>query len=178
VKHWQCVQSEICRAEIDPRGDLAPVGEQIGMGQGHALWCALRTGGEQHRRGIACRDTQAAMQCPGKMTPDRAVELVGEAELGTHILEPDEFQLTGQSLGERTELGELDKTARGDDTAQPGGPARGQHAVHAGRVIEHGRNPPSRLQCKEGDRGANRVRQHQPDGLAGPCSTDEPASEH
>jgi hypothetical protein len=118
------------------------------------------------------------MQGSGKTQRDCAIELVDDAESFTDILEPDELHLTRQMLGESIEFGEFDKAAGGNNPAQPGGPACREHSVGAGRMIEHRRNPPGRLQREEGERGANRIRQHQADRIAGPGAAREPAAEH
>ncbi len=118
------------------------------------------------------------MQGSGETHRDRAIELVDDAEFFTDILKPDEFHLIRQALGESTEFGELDKAAGGNDPAQPGGPARRKHSVGAGGVIEHRRNSPGRLQCKKGERRADRIRQHQADPIAARAAAGEPAAEH
>ena len=106
------------------------------------------------------------MQGSGEAQRDCAIDLVEHAEFFTDILEPDELHLIRQTLGESSEFGEFDKAPGGNDPAQPGGPAGREHAVGAGGVIEHRRHPPGRLQREEGERRADRIRQHQPDRIA------------
>src|SRR5260370_40626479 len=105
------------------------------MAEQHTFRDAFRTGGEQHRGRITWRNAETAVQRSGETQRDCAIELVDDAEFFTDILEPDEVHHTRQTLGESSELGELDKAAGGEDPAQPARPAPPEHPLRpAGRA--------------------------------------------
>ena len=179
VEHRQRVEQMVGRAEIDPRRELAPVGEQIGVAQHDPFRRAFRARGEQDRRRIGGGDAEPAVPRAGETRRDSAVELVGKAERRAQILEPDDLDrprparsASASSLASSTKRREV------IDEAQPGGAAGRQHGVDAGGMVEHRRDAAGRLQREKGDAGADRVRQHQPDRLAALGAAREPAAEH
>ena len=60
VEHRHRVEHDVGRGEIDHRGGLSAVGEQVAMAQHHALRRALGAAGEQHHRRRVGRTGEAA----------------------------------------------------------------------------------------------------------------------
>ena len=48
MEHRQRVEHDVLRAEIDDRGELVAIGQQVAMAQHDALGCTFRARGEQH----------------------------------------------------------------------------------------------------------------------------------
>ena len=139
------------RAEIDPRRELPPVRQQVGVAQHDAFRRALRARGEQDRGRVGGGDAEPAVPRRGEARREQPVQLVGEPELRAQILEPDDLDRPGQRRGQRIELRQLDKAARGDDGAQLGGAAGRQHGVRAGGMVQHRRHAAGRLQPEKRD---------------------------
>ncbi len=177
VKHRQGVQHGVGRAEIDPGGELAAIGQQVRMAQRDAFRRALGPGREQDRSRIGGRDAEPTMTLRREMPRPQPVQFVGQPDLGTQIFEPDDPGGFGEALGEQLQPGQLDKATRGDHGPHLRGPARRQDCVDPGCMVQHRWHPPGGLQAEEGDRGSNRIRHHQPNRLARLGNAGEPAAE-
>jgi hypothetical protein len=156
------------RAEIDPRGKLAAVRQQVGVAEDDPLRRPFGTGGKEDHGRIGRHNAEPAMPPSRDARREEAVKFIDEAKLPAQILQPDDLDGIAELRGQTLELRHFDKPPRGDDGAQARRAAGRQHGVNPGGVVEHRRDPAGRLEREKGDCGADRVRDHQPDRVTPP----------
>ncbi len=173
VEHRQHIEHLVVGIGIDPRQRLRGIGENVAVGQHHALGHAFGSRREQDDRGIL-RAAHHARRC----AVAQSLDLVGETDRAADVLEIDDLGLRPDRGNQLVELALLDERARCQHGPDLGGLHRGQHIDRPGREIQHRRHPADGLQRHEHHGNAGGVRQQHADVLADARAGLELAAQH
>ena len=148
-------------------GDLARIGDEVGVREHDSLRHALGAGGEEDHGGIVRPAPGARRDPPREKALGEPGELVEARHRGAQILDEDDPPTVGESRNDVVELALLDEAAGRDDGLDAGKIAGGAQVPDPGGEVQHPRHAAACVEGEEDDGKALHVRQEHADRLAG-----------